>query len=225
MTEHSSDSATSAVPRETGAIKAQGPEIPGALSPSSFLRQSWLVILLAMLLGGALAGVERGLQPRIVQQGELRLLKAAREVVPQGTASRPRDIAGERIYLVEDSAGIPRGWAIPASTTGFVDKIELLIGVSVDGEQILGLAVLQSKETPGLGDRIRDAEFRNQFRGQPTTVELDVLKPGQTAPHGIDAISGATISTWAVVRGVRHRLERIQPELAAAALSVSVEAP
>jgi Na+-translocating ferredoxin:NAD+ oxidoreductase subunit G len=181
--------------------------------PVRFLEQSWLVLLLAMLLAGALAGIEHGLQPRIQQEAERRLLVAALDVVPGGTSSRPVEVAETSLFLVEDDQQNPLGWAIPATASGFVDKIELLVGLSLDGQRMLGLAVLQSKENPGLGERIREEAFRDQFRGLPAAAELVVVKPGQTAPHAVDAITGATISTWAVVRGVQEQLERIRPQL------------
>jgi Na+-translocating ferredoxin:NAD+ oxidoreductase subunit G len=190
---------------------------PDAMPPASplgeMLRQSWLVMLLAMTLGGMLAGAERWLQPRIEQQAERRLVEATRLVVPGGSHGEEISLPSGVAYRVVDQQGEPVGWAVPATVTGFVDKIELLIGLSIDGSRVLGLAVLQSKETPGLGDRIRDEDFRAQFRDLPTGQPLDVVKPGQSSPHGIDAIAGATISTWAVARGVYEQVEKVRSEL------------
>ena len=177
------------------------------------LRQSWLVLLLATVLGGALAGVESWLQPHIQRQAERRLLDATREVVPGGIRSEKVPLESGVAYRVVDERGEMAGWAIPATVTGFVDKIELLIGLSVDASRIIGLAILQSKETPGLGDRIREADFRAQFQDLAADQPLEVVKPGQSSPQGIDAIAGATISTWAVTRGVHEQVERVRSEL------------
>lgn len=129
-------------------------------------------------------------------------------VLDDGTFSNePRLFAGFR----ED--GSLQGIAIEAQGQGYADVIRLIYGYSPDCGCIIGLKVLESKETPGLGDKIgKDADFLSNFnaldvRLDPsvdaspgaTTGPLELIKQGSDlSAWQIDAISGATISSVAV---------------------------
>ncbi len=57
------------------------------------------------------------------------------------------------------------GVAMEAEGKGFQDTIRLIYGYSPDKQQVIGMEVLESKETPGLGDKIiKDEEFLDEFR-------------------------------------------------------------
>jgi electron transport complex protein RnfG len=171
---------------------------------SSWLKQSWLVLLLAGSLGTALAVVEQSLEGRIEQHALDRLTKAVLEVVPGGVRSEKVSTDGQQVFEVFDETDNLRGRAVVAESAGFSDRIRLMVGLSADHSKLLGIAVLESRETPGLGERIREAAFLEQFTDRPTAVELQVVKPGQSAEQPIDAISGATISSKAVTRAVNE---------------------
>lgn len=92
------------------------------------------------------------------------------------------------------------GYAIPAEGPGFQDTIRLLYGFDPETERIVGMSVLESRETPGLGDRIyKDQEFVAQFRDLAVAPKLELVKEAPTSPNQVDAITGATISSTAVV--------------------------
>ena len=185
---------------------------------SNVLNQLWLVLVLAVALGSGLAAVDRSLQPRIKKNAEARLSEAVLEVVPGGTAftQLKEKVAGHVVYRVTGEGSKLLGWAVPAETMGFGDKIQMIIGISPDGQKLLGMVVLESRETPGLGDHITDARFRDQFNGKPTDATIEVVKPGQTAPVSIDAITGATISSRAVTNGINRTMHEVRDALAAA---------
>jgi len=182
---------------------------------SVFLKQVWLVLLLALVLSGSLALVDASLQPRIDANQQDRLQQAVFEVVPEGKSSQLERVADQPVYRVLGSDGqTVVGWAIPTETVGFADKIRMIIGLSADARSITGLTILDSRETPGLGDKIT-TDWRDQFVGQPTEATLEVVKPGRTAAHPIDAITGATISSKAVTQGVNQQLAKVREALAA----------
>lgn len=105
------------------------------------------------------------------------------------------------------------GYAVPAQGLGYQDRIGLLIGLDVAAGELLGLRVLESRETPGLGARIADDPvFLAAFRGRP--VHLNADGSVRTADD-IDVISGATVSSQAVVRIVGESLEHWWPRLRA----------
>ena len=94
------------------------------------------------------------------------------------------------------------GYAIPAAGPGFQDTIAILYGYTPDRKLVVGMEVLESRETPGLGDKIyKDAEFVAEFSALSVEPEIVTVKKGTgSQPNEVDAITGATISSKAIVR-------------------------
>lgn len=101
------------------------------------------------------------------------------------------------------------GVAIEAQGQGYQDVIKVLYGYTPAEQKIIGMKVLESKETPGLGDKIgKDPAFLTNFAKLDARVTEDgtklehafeVVKPGaKKNPWQIDGITGATISSKAV---------------------------
>ena len=91
---------------------------------------------------------------------------------------------------------------MPAAGPGFQDTIALLYGYRPGEKIVVGMEVLESRETPGLGDKIyKDAAFVGAFSALSVEPEIVAVKKGtKSQPNEIDAITGATISSKAVVR-------------------------
>jgi electron transport complex protein RnfG len=105
----------------------------------------------------------------------------------------------EAVYAGYDEGGALVGFAVPAEGPGFQDTIKLLYGYSVAKKRVVGMEVLESRETPGLGDKIiKDADFVGDFRDLAVEPRIAAVKGGSTQPNEVDAISGATISSVAV---------------------------
>lgn len=125
------------------------------------------------------------------------------------------DSAGlDRVYLGLDEAGQPRGFAITAGEPGFADVINLIFGFDPASGKILGMKVLDEKETPGLGDKVeKDTAFVNGFNGPLAPIQGIKRTVTKTDPHQVDMITGATISSRAVINTINHRLEKVGPLL------------
>jgi Na+-translocating ferredoxin:NAD+ oxidoreductase subunit G len=139
---------------------------------------------------------------------------AAGELVPVDAGAAPG------LFVGYDEADRLVGFAIPAQGMGYQDRISVLYGVDPALSRLLGLRVLESRETPGLGARIADdPAFLGAFRGLAIDYGSDgtprpLQLAGDTgATAGIDAISGATVSSHAVVRIVSDSLARWQAQL------------
>ena len=108
----------------------------------------------------------------------------------------------DRVYLGYDaSAATPVGIAmVGAGEPGFQDVISLIFGYDPVEGRVLGMKVLDNKETPGLGDKIvKDSRVRERVRRRRFTALIGV-KAGSR--HGrpdaeVDMITGATISSRA----------------------------
>jgi len=94
------------------------------------------------------------------------------------------------------------GFAIPGSEPGFQDIIGTIFGYDGSKKVIIGFEVLESKETPGLGDKIfKDADFQTNFTALAVKPEIIAVKKGEKQnPNEVETIAGATISSKAVVR-------------------------
>ncbi len=181
----------------------------------NYLRQAWLVLLLGFLYGGALAGVHTSLSPRIAANRLQETLDVIPDLVPGAVIQHTEmlSLAGpggrlERLYRTADAAGQHNGWVLVAAGQGFADRIEILVGLDVQFTTITGVYVLDQKETPGLGDDIRDPEFLEAFRGKSADVPLTVVKMAPSLPGEIQALTGATVSTWAVCDIVNQAIEQ-----------------
>jgi electron transport complex protein RnfG len=113
------------------------------------------------------------------------------------------------IYATYDAAGKFLGYAMPGAGPGFADTISLIYGYDPVRQRILGMRVLESRETPGLGDRIfKDPRFVAEFLDLAAMPTIVVVKNGTgSKPNEVDGITGATISSKAVVRILNTRNE------------------
>ena len=191
------------------------------LLPLLYVRQAWLVILLGLLFGTALAGVETGLGPQIKANKENETKQQVPVLVPGAVLEKSeriefkdeqgRDIV---IYKAVGEDGTLKGWVITARGQGFADVIEVLVGLDPKAETITGLFVLEQKETPGLGNFITDGpKFRDQFHGKPTSPALEVNKKEQELPHEVKPLTGATISSRSVCNIVNAEVARQKARL------------
>jgi len=85
-----------------------------------------------------------------------------------------------------------------ASKSGYSSNVETLTALTPSLE-IIGITVVSQNETPGLGTRVTENAFTGQFKGKtPATYDQ------------VQAITGATISSSAVIDAVRARLDALQ---------------
>ncbi len=191
----------------------------------SYLRQAWLVIVLAFAYGGALAGVHTSLAPRIEQNKRQETYDVIPDLVPGAAKEQTEEVLvqmadgkQQRVYKTHDSDGLHNGWVLSAVGTGFADRIEVLVGLDAELSVLTGLYVLDQKETPGLGDYITESAFRDRFRGKPVEPPLAAVQSDPSSPHEVQAITGATVSSWAVCTIVNKAIDQLRdPILAAAA--------
>lgn len=121
----------------------------------------------------------------------------------------------KRVYVGYDADKKLNGVAMSRGESGFQDVIMIIFGVDPNTGKLKGMKVLDSKETPGLGDKIfKDMAFVNQFFAGPDTPLIPV-KPGtgKGEPGEIDTITGATISSKKLVEIINNALEEWKPIL------------
>jgi len=208
------------------ALEHRLPE-PGGRFRNSNLAQAWLVLVLAIFFGIALAAVQVNLSGIIQENKQNETLEKIpeliwgvadakqdnMEIIP-GTLSIKSGLKTKTFNLFKVSRKNElAGWVIKAGGQGYADKIDLLIGVDPGGKTLTGLFILDQKETPGLGNKITFPEWRRQFAGKSTARALVVAKGSSVAGHTIDAITGATISSRSVTRIVNQVMDAVKGNL------------
>ncbi len=193
-----------------------------------YVRQAWLVLMLAVCFGAALAVVHVVLKDRIAENVRNEVYCQIPYLVPGADQNRTEELtvtAGPegkeknyRVYkVVAAGEGGHLGWVVRASGQGFADKIEVLIGLDVPAETLTGLYVLDQKETPGLGNKIGpNFPWDDQFPGKQATEPLTVTKSAPTG-NQIRAVTGATVSSESVCEIVNKALSDVAATLAAKA--------
>lgn len=133
----------------------------------------------------------------------------------------------DTLYAGYDKSGRFIGYAVPGEGPGFQDTIKLLYGYLPDQRRIVGMAILDSRETPGLGDKIyKDAAFVANFDHLSVDPQIITMKKGtKSGPNEIDAITGATISSKAVVRIINETRARWKQRLPAPGSEPAYVAP
>ncbi|MDQ1296182.1 MAG: H+/Na+-translocating ferredoxin:NAD+ oxidoreductase subunit [Bacteroidota bacterium] len=141
-------------------------------------------------------------------------LNAIRQVVPDFTNNPNEEMfrlpTGEgdslEIYPAKKDGEII-GYAVNTYTnTGFAGNIRLIAGFRPDGT-IINISVLEQKETPGLGTKMTEPGFKDQFNNKnPSEFMLKVKKDGGS----VDAITAATISSRAFCDAVQRAYNTIQ---------------
>jgi len=108
----------------------------------------------------------------------------------------------DEIYIIYQD-GEKAGYAFIASGSGYSGDIDILVGMDNDFV-IKDISVLSQIETPGLGSRITESSFTDQFKGLSAT-DIALKADGGK----IDAVTGATISSRAVVNAVQKKMIEI----------------
>ncbi len=130
-----------------------------------------------------------------------------------------------RFYAAYDGAGRLAGIAAEGAAKGYADTVRVMFGYAPACQCIVGIGVVAMRETPGIGDRIlADPGFLANFQALDVRLggdlaalanEVKTVKHGtKTKPWQIDAISGATVTSRAVGKGINDAAQALLPRLA-----------
>ena len=158
-----------------------------------------VLVVVGIVSGVVLAGIYKYAQPKIEVHREEERRRAIYSVLEETEEVKIIRYKDREIYQGLDQKGDTIGYAFEAEGTGFQGKIILMVGLSSDLTKILGIEVLESRETPGLGGKIKEEDFKGQFRGL-SALKLDEIK----------AIAGATISAKSVIKIVKEEIAKIK---------------
>ncbi|MBN1906426.1 MAG: FMN-binding protein [Deltaproteobacteria bacterium] len=208
---------------------------------NSNLMQAWLVLLLSLVFSVTLAAVHIRLAPVIEENKTRETMKNIPALVTgkdnnadlkgEPLSIKQRTIRAQKkgmvksyaVYDAFDNSGNVMGHVVKASGQGYADKIELLIGLDATASTITGLFILDQKETPGLGNKIIEDTWRNQFKGKSSYAPLVAKKGKSVSENEIDAVSGATISSRSVTEIINIAIGDVKMDIALIPESYNME--
>lgn len=177
-----------------------------------YLRLMIILAVISAVAAGTLALVDSFTQPKIEASKAQSEAKAYQEVLPDAdTFADATEVMAQITGKPEFSfiqnvkigtkAGTKVGWVCKVASPGYSSNIVMLIGIKADGE-ISKVTVLEQSESPGLGTNVTDPGFIEQAAISQAKAgqELKVTKDGGK----VQAITGATISSRAVLKGINQ---------------------
>ena len=166
------------------------------------MRLTVTLLLITGIVAAALAGVNAITKDAIAANQEKKTQNALAVVLPGVTGLAKQEVAAgyamvSEVYASGDS------YAIKVTPGGFDGEITMMVGIQ--GGQITGISVISHTETPGLGavaaaQNAKGEAFRGQFAGKSGVLAIG---------DQINAMSGATITSNAVVTGVNAAMEYV----------------
>ena len=156
---------------------------------SLIIKMAVLLMVICAVVSAVLGAVNMITAPVIADIAAAKTAAAYNEVLPSTGEYTPVDYSDANVTAVAKCA---EGTVVEVSISGSQSMLALAIGVDNDGA-ITGVSVIDHGETPGLGAKSTEAEWRAQFVGQTSGLALD-KKGGEVAP-----LTGATITSQAIV--------------------------
>lgn len=166
---------------------------------------------ICVVCAALLASAQHNLGPRVERQTDLyvrgpalaRLFqRSAEEVLSNKVTVSVGDVAFPVFFLVEDGK-VTRLAVETTGRGGYGGDLVLLIGIDLVEDQFLGMEVVSHSETPGLGARVEEPSFRNQWVSLPATEEVRASSDGGQ----VDALTGASVTLRAVLDGTNRLVE------------------
>ena len=168
------------------------------MKKDSIVRDTLILTVITLIAGLLLGLVYQITKEPIAQQEESAKTEAYKAVFAEADSFEP-------IVEAKDASGEVLGYAINITTPeGYGGDITFSLGVKNDGT-LNGIEILSIGETAGLGMNATKDDFKNQFKDKKAE-EFKVTKTGAQSEDEIDALSGATITSRAMVGGVNAGL-------------------
>ena len=156
---------------------------------------------ICFLASAVLSAVNAVTAPKIQMQQEKEEQDALKSLIPNASEFRPYTKADKLEYYAAYENGRLCGFVIKGKARGYSSDIEALAALDLKLE-ITDVRILSANETPGLGSRVKDNSFLGQFKNK-SLQSLDKIQ----------AITGATISSRAVIKAVESKLSEVTADL------------
>jgi Na+-translocating ferredoxin:NAD+ oxidoreductase subunit G len=172
-----------------------------------YAKLTLVLFLITAVVAALLGTVNAVTQGKIAKINEEKTVNAMKVIVPGANSFEEIPYKGADsivigIYAAKSGSELV-GYVVKVAPSGFGGKIYMVVGVSAPGK-ITGVSIISMNETPGLGTNANKNSFLNQFIGKSGTQAI--IRDGGK----IDALTGATITSKAVTKGVNSALEAVR---------------
>ena len=171
-----------------------------------FIRLSAILCTITLVAGLLLAGVNKITAPAIEKSEKRATEEAMKKILPQ--ADNFAEISDEVTLAKKGDDKI--GFCTKVVTSGYGGDIVMMVGMDLD-ENIQGIEILSHAETAGLGAKIADDDFKEQFKGKSASAK--VVKMPTDSPDEFTAVTGATISSRGVEEGLKQAASLVKKAL------------
>ena len=178
------------------------------------IRPTLVLFVICLIVGAAMAftnfATADRIEQRIIEDSE----NARKAVLPDADSFKKMNM--DKIQTLSGNTGYDAikeayaakkgdsiiGYVFLAKPAGYAGVINIMVGIDVKG-LVKGVEIGDNKETPGLGSKAKNQEFKGQFYDKKYNV-INVVKRKAEKDDEVQAISGATITSKAVSAGVQQ---------------------
>lgn len=167
--------------------------------------------LIGIVAGGSLSLVNNWASPQIAMNQKAETERAIFLVHKNGKNYDKLNANDLDVYKVYDEMNNSVGYSLVYSGNGFQGKIKLMIGLEEDLNKITSIEILEQSETPGLGTKILEPDYKDQYNGLTPVPDIKLVKgiPPEN-PNEVQSITGATISSRSVVNIVNEGISKLR---------------
>jgi electron transport complex protein RnfG len=175
------------------------------------IRMLITLTIIGVVSGALLSEISNWAAPKIEMHRKAATEQAIYLVQPDAKDYQKVETLDFELYKVFDDNKNLIGYALPFEGNGFQGKIRLMVGLKDDLNELVGLEILEQVETPGLGTKVTEEPFTQQFNGLTAEPKVSWVKgTPPSKPNEIQAITGATISSKSVVEIINQGLEKLR---------------
>ncbi|MCF7873046.1 MAG: RnfABCDGE type electron transport complex subunit G [Candidatus Omnitrophica bacterium] len=173
---------------------------------------STTLTLICLICAFLLALAYNAAEGKIALNQKKAIQESINVLAPQATKQKKIKIDNKDLWeLYQDDDLI--GYAVIATGQGYGGEIKMMAVVDTNLKQIKGIEIIESNETPGLGSKIQEKDFKNQFKNLKVIKPIEYTKEKPTKPNQIQAITGATISSKSVVKILNKEIEELRDKI------------
>ena len=176
----------------------------------NFLRIT-IVLVITAASSGALLSIANLLAANKIIQNQVKAIEDGIKIIEPAAEEiieKEKDL-----YELADKDDKHIGYVFLTEGQGYAGPIKILCGVDAKIKRILGIEIIESTETPGLGARINEAWFKDQFKGLNVNKGIVYLKGKPKKDNQIEAITGATISSKSVTNILNKAVKDLRKKL------------